>query len=131
MPDPRANPNGHPCPPWCVVDHETDAGGGHRYIFHGNQTARIEVPGKPGRMDDSIHVRAIHGGYADDQPQVDMGADRSGVDGRSPHAWIAPRDAGDLAVIIDMLAKASPAQHRELAAAIRKAAADITEAQNA
>jgi hypothetical protein len=123
----RANPNGHPCPPWCDIDHET-ADGGHRYIFHGSETAWTDVPVKPGRPDDRIYVRAIHGGYTDDQPQVDVSATRSGVC-PSPHAWIAPRDAEGLAVIIEMLAKASPAKHRELAAHIRAAAATITGAQ--
>ena len=37
-------------------------------------------------------------------------------------------DIGALAAIVEQLADATPAQHRELAAAIRQAAADISEA---
>jgi hypothetical protein len=125
---PRQNAHGHPCPPWCVIDHDTDVGGGHRYTFHGSETVRVEISGKATYRANVIHVRAIHSGWPDDAPQIDLSADRYGADGPSPHAWIAPREAEDLAVIVEMLAKATPAQHRDLAAAIRKAAADITDA---
>jgi hypothetical protein len=121
----RTNPEGHPCPPWCVIDHETDIGDGHRYLFHGSERGPVGVPGRAGYPDDTIFTRAIQGGRADDKPQVDLIAIRSGTGGRPPHAWIAPGDAGGLAAIIEMLAKASPAQHLELAAAIRAAAAVI------
>jgi hypothetical protein len=40
--------------------------------------------------------------------------------------YIPVADTGQLAALIDVLSHATPAQHRELAAAIRKAAADIT-----
>ena len=122
---PRQNSRGSLCPPWCVIDHESDAGGGHRYIFHGSETTRIDVPVKPGQPDGRIWVRAIHGGYGDDQPQVDVAAPGPGAGGPDLHAWIAPREAEGLAAVIGMLAKAPPEAHRELAAAIRKAAADI------
>jgi hypothetical protein len=128
---PRQNADGHACPPWCVIDHDTDVGGGHRYTFHGSETVRVEVPGKARYWADEILVRAIHGGRSDDAPQIDLSATRFGADRSSPHAWIAPREAEDLAVIVEMLAKATPAQHRELAAAIRKAAADISDANGA
>lgn len=125
----RANREGHPCPPWCTVDHETDTGGGHRYLFHGSETARVRVPGKVKYAEDVIYVRAIHPGWTDGEPpQVDVSATRYGTDDPSPQAWISPRDAEGLAVIVEVLAKASPAQHRQLAAAIRQAAATMTEA---
>jgi hypothetical protein len=124
----RANREGHPCPPWCVTDHETDHGSGHRFIFHGTETTRVDVPGKVKGIPDVIFTRAIHPGWPDCEPQVAVSATRQGTDGPGPNAWISPRDAEDLAAIVEMLAKASPAQHRLLAAAIRQAAATITEA---
>jgi hypothetical protein len=122
----RANREGDLCPRWCAVDH--DAGGGYFYLFHGGETAWVEVPGKMRDYADVIHVRAIRGGYPGDAPQVDVSATRHGT--ADPHAWIAPREAEPLAVIVEMLAKATPAQHRALAAAIRQAAAQITEARD-
>ncbi len=44
-----------------------------------------------------------------------------------PRLTLDPREAESMAVIVGLLADATPDQHRELAAAIRQAAADITE----
>jgi hypothetical protein len=50
--------------------------------------------------------------------------------GGSSHVDMAAHRAEDLAVIVEMLADATPDQHRKLAAAIRQAAAQITGAQS-
>ena len=101
---PRTNRDGHPCPSWCVTDHD-------RFSFHTSETITAEAPRYR-----SCHVRAIryatHGG-----PQVQVAAD--GL------IRVDAGDAGDLAAIIEQLADATPDEHRELAAVIRKTAADI------
>ena len=125
----RVNCNGHPCPPWCVIDHDTPHSGGRTYEFHGAETASIAVPGKVG-WPDRISARAVHSGqHEDSTPCVSLSACRYGRNDSDPSAWLRPGDARDVAGIIDMLAGATKAQHRELAAAIRKAAADITEGE--
>jgi hypothetical protein len=128
----RANRDGHPCPPWCVTDHEKVHGVAGTLGFHGGPPVTIEVPGKKTSLPDLIEARAIHTGSPRDdrEPSVDVAAVRHGRVANS-HLWVSPRDAEDLAVIVELLADTSPDDHRELAAAIRKAAADIKEARDA
>ena len=101
----RANRDGHPCPPWCVTGHD-------RFSFHASGGITVEAP-----RYSSCHVRVIqyaaHGG-----PQIQVAAD--GI------IRVPAGDAGDLAAIIEQLAGATPGEHRELAAAIRSAAREIT-----
>lgn len=103
----RANRDGDPCPSWCITDHA-------KYSFHGAGKAV---------------------GYAPEFRRWSIRAVRFPVE-RDPHIQVAAggvvsvplRDAGELAAIIEQLATATPEQHRELSAAIRQAAAVITEA---
>jgi len=104
---PRQNRDGHPCPPWCVTDHD-------QFSFHGAE--RIAVPVAEYR---TFHVRAIQFPVPR-QPEIQLAGDGM-VSVRSDQAE-------DLAAIVEQLAAATPEQHRELAAAIRQAAAVITEA---
>jgi hypothetical protein len=107
------------CPPWCVTDH------GRGTVTHAGRRADIQFPGRGDALDfiDACPVwfRGLPG------PQVLVSSLRCGHDTPSPYLAVAPDDAAALAAIIDMLAAAKPAQHRELAGAIRAAAARITE----
>jgi hypothetical protein len=105
---PRQNADGDLCPPWCVTDHA-------KYGFHGSEFIRIDAPQYCLRL-----VRAVH---------PPAGRPYVGVDALA--ADVATGDAESLAVLIEGLADATPEQHRELAAAIRKAAAAITGAPDA
>lgn len=104
----HANRDGDPCPPWCVTDHS-------KYLFHGAERIPVEAPGR------GFRARAIQ--YIPGRTEIQVMG--SGI--------IAVRsgDAADLAALIEQLAGATPGQHRELAAAIRKAAAEITGADGA
>jgi hypothetical protein len=119
---PRQNAKGHPCPPWCTRDHEE---GGILLQAHRGDLARIKVPGAD-CVPDLITAGPAHLGMAGEGAEVSVSAIRHGSDVH-PSLWLAPRDAGQLAALVDMLAAATAGQHRELAAAIRKAAADITD----
>jgi hypothetical protein len=107
---PRRNRDGHPCPPWCVTDHGT-------FSFHGAE--RISVQTAEYR---TYRVRAIqyatHGG-----PNIQVAG--NGM------VTIPSDNAEDLAAIIEELAGATPEEHHQLAAAIRRAAAQITAAGGA
>jgi hypothetical protein len=125
----RANCKGDPCPSWCEVDHETPSStGGHLYEFHGGQTARIEMPGAVASMPDWIAVRPVSDGQPGyGEQNVSVTGTMYGSDRDDPNAWVRPREAEHIARVIEILAKATPDQHRELAAQLRKAAALITE----
>jgi hypothetical protein len=97
------------CPQWCVTDHD-------RFSFHGSGPVTVEAP-----QHRTCHVRAVQ--YAaGGGPLVQVAADGT--------IRVPADDAGDLAAVIEQLAGATPEQHRELAAAIRKAAAQVTEGSN-
>ena len=129
-PSPRTNRTGHPCPSWCETDHETPQGDtGWTYEFHGGPVTRIKVPGTIGSWPDEVRTRPVHDGRSDDAPFILVSGTRNGASGPDPNAWVSLRDARDLVAVIDMLAGATPDQHRELAAAIRTAAG-IAEASN-
>ena len=108
---PRQNSKGHPCPPWCAIDHSrfeacVGGGGGIGHIWS-----------RAVRTRDGFTV-IVHGALEDpaaDWPSLELGL----------------RDAEHLAAIVGLLAGATPDQHCELAAAIRKAAADITSTDGA
>jgi hypothetical protein len=121
---PRQNQEGHPCPSWCVTDHDTpqfsDGTGfrthlGARAVIMpaaGPRLARIAAypaSDTAGLPEVNVHASAY------DKPEV--------ADG-----YVIPDDPEALALLVELLADATPDQHRELAAAIRKAAADITDA---
>ena len=104
---PRQNAEGHPCPPWCDVDHaKFDS-----CVGSGGQADDIWT--RAIRARDGFHI-SIQGSLPD--PAADW-----------PRLTLDPREAESMAVIVGLLADATPDQHRESAAAIRQAAADITE----
>ena len=114
----RQNHHGDPCPPWCTADHSKPGpcvGGG---------SAGMDRDSLP----DSIWTRAIRNR---DGFRVSVSAALPDVDAAWPHLSLDLRDAESLAVMVELLADATPEQHRGLAAAIRKAAAEIAEASGA
>ena len=113
---PRQNRDGHPCPPWCEVDHEkpvTRAG-----LLAGHHVTRVPVIEAGAGY---VHASACQDGFSADAPQIALSARRT-----HGSVLVGVRYAENLAVIIEQLATATPDQHRELAAVIRQAAADIT-----
>jgi hypothetical protein len=111
-----------PCPRWCAVDHSTNAN-----RIHSAGPVYIRMPGAFEGLLDGIRVRAIQLALEGEAPEVVVGTSRYGVpEAPDPSLWLKPEDAKALAVIVEMLAAATPDQHRELADAIRNAAADIT-----
>lgn len=124
---PRQNRDGHPCPPWCETDHKEVHGPAGPYMFHGGPVTRIEVDGKTS-LPDEIITRAFHVGDPRWEPVVSVAAIRRGTGAKDPNIWLSPADAKDLAAIIDMIDDWD--QVRQLIAAIRQAAAQITEAQS-
>ena len=77
---------------------------------------------------DHIWTRAIRTLKGD---RVTLSASLPDPDDHWPSLVLDLREAEDLAVIVEMIADATPDQHRGLAAAIRKAAADIAAAGGA
>jgi hypothetical protein len=110
----RVNPHtGRPCPSWCQIDHSKKfmaacVGSGSAGVHLGPVWARAAIaPDGP--------LVAVDGVDPDD-PE------------RSAYVAVEPRLAGNLATFTELLAGLTPAQHRELAEAIRRAAAQVTEA---
>jgi hypothetical protein len=100
-----------------------------RFRAHWGIQTTIEVPGKSATLKDQIVAGAVHDGSERGAPHVGVLAIRYGRDDQDPQVLIKPGDAEDLAAILDMLEDWS--QVRELAGAIRKAAADITSTDGA
>lgn len=120
-PPPRQNADGHPCPPWCVTDHDTTFGRGKFTLdYHGGDAPMIRTPSG------YVHATAYQHGHGGDAPQVALTARKAaGV------MMADVSDAGRLAAIVEQLADATPEQHLALAAAIRQAAAVIAETRQA
>ena len=113
---PRQNRDGHPCPPWCVVEHDQQLMPGYFNTSHAAESVRIHL----------TSVRAVL------QPAVGNAKVQVCTPGRGGGSvFLEATTAGYLAVLIEELADATPDQYRELAAAIRKAAADITSTDGA
>jgi hypothetical protein len=118
---PRQNAEGDPCPSWCT-DHHPDA------FIH--RTAKTDVDF--GRQNHFAYAYAggvdfvagrgprvsVYGRHRDMETDVTITAD----------LYLLPADALPLADLIEVLAEAGPEQHRQIAAAIRQAAAAIKEA---
>jgi prephenate dehydrogenase len=105
------NPHlGIACPPWCATNHAEQFG-----------TACVGGGGSIG----NIWTRAIRGidGY-----QVGITGLGNEDGDTSKYLGLGVADAEQLAGLVELLADDTPAYIRELAAAIRKAAADATEA---
>lgn len=114
------------CPSWCVTDHERDSvhRGAHAYVnSHGQVFTKL-----PGWTDtcDIFGVRARWSGFGAAHvyisnrtgPFVDLGV----VPGEGPTG--EPAEEG-LAALVEALADVTPEAHRQIAAAIRAAAAAI------
>jgi hypothetical protein len=114
---------GEQCPPWCTCAHETRAFTTHigeqRDIRFGGEmyhagyaclavaatwTSTRYMSPEPGRV-------LLHGHV---------------YEGPDALAMVPAAEAPELAAVVEMLAGATPEQHRELAAAIREAAGEIT-----
>lgn len=115
----RANRDGHPCPSWCATDHDREIAPGIFQTTHGTSHARVSVSERgydrllvSGDLFPSDGERAVH------------------VSGGNEPLFVPPEMAEGAAALVELLADATPEQHRELAAAIRQAAAVITEAGN-
>ena len=117
---PRQDGKGQPCPPWCTADHERVRAWGTD-DDHMGDLAAIELGRAAGygrALTRAVRFTGLPG------LQVQVGA--TGAGGSAPFLYIGPDYAVALAAIIETLGAASPDAHRELAAAIRQAAADIT-----
>ena len=110
----RTNHDGHPCPPWCEIDHDETVGKSSIFVSH--HTTEVPAISFP---DGYVTASAYQNGFSDAPPQIWIGS----LNG--PTTLIDPGQAAVLADLAEMLAGATPDQHRELAAQIRKAAADI------
>jgi hypothetical protein len=115
----RRNPHtGLDCPPWCVTDHDQVSA----CIGSGTIGSRFLA---------DVWARAILAPrHADDGAMVAVTGHAVGQDG-THQVELPPHVALSLAGIVELLAGATPDQHRELAAGIRKAAADITSTDGA
>jgi hypothetical protein len=107
------------CPAWCAAKHEAD----DPYPLHSTAIAELAAgrakSGLGRVLLPTIAVGIVLASTATgDEPRVSVHA----VRGDAGLAWVRSRDAVALAAVIDRLAAATPAQHRELAAAIRQAA---------
>jgi hypothetical protein len=122
----RTNNEGHPCPPWCVTDHQKVHGAAGTYQFHGGTRVGIRIPGAYPGSSDPISASPVHDGTESGRAHVALSGYRPGAGpAGASYVRISASDAGDLAVLIGMLAEATPDQHRQLAEAIRKAASEI------
>jgi hypothetical protein len=108
----RQKSQAHPCPPWCV-DHDEIAD------IHKTRRVAVKLPDYAG------YVSTISGQFGLSATAVGM---HGMCDDVSADLYVPLADAGQLAGLLEILAYATPGQYRELAAAIRQAAADITEA---
>jgi hypothetical protein len=109
----RANRDGHPCPTWCTTDHDQETIPGSFSTAHGSEPVHTASW--------TIVAAALFPSASAPEVQVCT----PGADGGS--IFLTARKAGYLAVLISELASATPEQHRELADAIRHAAAVITD----
>ena len=114
----RTNSEGHLCLPWCTVDHcERIGSRGLRLSYHGTESPVIATPSG------YVSAMAYQDGFSDDAPQVSLSCLTS-----AGSLLVDTGDSAELAALVEQLADATPDQHRELAAAIRQAAAIITAA---
>ena len=111
---PRQNHDGHPCPPWCVTDHGQELTPGHLIRSHVGHSTSLQVSERA-----HVLTRPCHAPSREPEVQITL----SGV----AAIFVAPASADGLAALIDALSDAAPADVRALAAAIRQAAADITD----
>ncbi len=113
---PRQNRDGHPCPLWCTVDHD-EVINGITITGHGGDVTVTQIR----EYEQWITARAYLAAAPGRTPEIQVGMTPGG------DVFVPSRHAEDLAALVELLAAATPGQHRKLAAAIRKAAADIAE----
>ena len=114
------------CPPWCRTDHDRPHIGGQVISTHMGSKAAVTLARAAlfrQAVPDQIGVRPVHAAQYGRRPEIALDGWR--YHGDSPGPWLAVPlgDAAALADVIGMLAAATPRQHRELAEAIRAAAA--------
>jgi hypothetical protein len=104
-----------PCPPWCTVNHDQAAPGSVRDSVHIAAEASVSTRGG------DVRTCAWWSGSSLSAPDVFLSLPaRAGVNGRLS---LPPSDAVGLAELLELLATATPGQHRELARQVRHAAA--------
>jgi hypothetical protein len=114
MTNPRSRPE---CPSWCVADHSR---AGYRH-----QGPRDAIVGFRGRPHDEISARLTDFGQSAG-PQVGVMTWRSGAGDESMgHRYMGAEEALFLALVIEMLAGATAAQHRDLAKGLRLSAESL------
>lgn len=111
----------HPnCPPWCEA--HSDAVGD----LHCSAHDRIPL-GSAGHG----FAEAYAVGYGDEPPSVSVAAVVPSDPRTSATLWIEnPEEAQDLAMLVEWLERATPGQHRMLAAQIRAAAKIVAETRD-
>jgi hypothetical protein len=100
-----------PCPPWCDGNHDGRP-------THVGMTGTVSF-GSEGL--DSIWASVILGEHHAGRPVVAVTSHQYELHG-SPYLEVPAHRADELAAMVELLASLTPDQHRELAAAIRKAA---------
>lgn len=105
------------CPPWCAAVH------GEKNRFHETERLRVALAGQAG----SVRTKGIRVGAAD---EVVVHASWYGGESiPDSDVYVPPEVAAQLAALVEILSNATPKQHREIAAAIRQAVAQITGAE--
>jgi hypothetical protein len=105
------------CPAWCEIDHSR---GDKNCVGSGGS------PGLFGPNSDSVWTRALR--RVSGQYMVAVTGAGESVD-KGGHLSLAPYDAEHMAALVELLAEATPDQHRELAALIRLAAVTVRETE--
>lgn len=117
------------CPSWCVTVHPQSEDPGKRIHFSAATTISPDLADSTGYLTTkaltSEDVTWWRGHIVSVSGYVHQ-ADERHIFGVHPQA----RDAAELADIIDLLAAATPEEHRELAAGIRRCAALIEKASS-
>jgi hypothetical protein len=111
----RQNRDGDPCPPWCRTDHDKEVAPGIFACTHRTGLLRTALGYRGLLTSVSLH----------DGLEVHV----SGLD--EGMLFVQVRFAEGLAGLAELLAGATPDEHRQLAAAIRQAVAAATEAPGA
>jgi hypothetical protein len=112
----RKNPHtGRDCPDWCTSGHT----GKYQTSCVGSGTAGLRTEAG------NVWARAM---ITPDGPRVALNGsrwDEAAGSARSAYLAVGPRDAEDLALLVELLAGATPEQVRMVAAGIRRAATDL------
>lgn len=106
------------CPPWCDSDHSRTIKGLPPLHF-GAGGPSVRLSGASGARHAFVFVSQRDG---ERSPSLVVSVSASDADS-DPAVTVRLKDAEDLARLAEMLAVASPAVHREVAAAVRRAAA--------